>query len=157
MANQLAQAAYEVSPTARGVGRVSDLILGLAPSPAPAAGTAALAPVKQDEPITKKLVKFVPHVVGAGVGYMVWKKHPILGALAGHALVNSGYEYYKGDKKTALCELAVEAAGVMGALKLFGGRSPVKGWLVGVVAAAAATYFVDDSPVKKVVDKLRHR
>lgn len=152
--SSVAEAIYGVSPTARGVGRVSDLVAAMTP-PAPATGT-ALAPVAPPhEALSKKLIKFVPHVVGAGAGFVLWKKHRILGALAGHALVNSGYEYYKGDKKTALCELAVEGAGIAGALYLFKGRKPVMGWLAGVLAGSVATYFVQDSPVQKAVKKLR--
>lgn len=151
--HKYAQALYGISPTARGVGHVSDIILGLAP-PAPA-GTTAIAPVHTGEPITKKLVKFVPHAVGLVAGYSLWKKHRYLGALAGHAAINSGYEFYKGDKKKALCELAVEGAGIIGALKYSGGRKPVVGWLLGVVAGSIATYFVEGSPVRNAVARLR--
>lgn len=141
------------SPTARGAARAADIVAALAP-PAKSSAVATSA-AHSSESFTGKLVRFVPGVAGAGVGFFAWKKHRVLGALAGHAVVGSAYEFYKGDRTKAVCDLAVEGAGVAGAL--WYKKRPWAGWLGGVLAGAVATYFVPGSPIKDQVAKLRGR
>jgi len=144
-----------LSPTILGAHRVADIFAALTP-PAPAAGVPS-APAPSNSQIMDKAKQFAPGLAGAGVGAYVGAKHrhPVLGALAGHAVVNSAYEYYKGDKKKAVCNAAVEGAALAGALYYKKGRKPLLGYAIGLVAGAVATYFVDGSPVKNAVAKYR--
>lgn len=157
--DRYAEAVTGVVPSANVIGAVIDIAAALVP-PAVKAGAPAMV-VSPKEPMSDKLKKFAPHAVGLAAGAFFWKKHRILGALAGHALVNSAYEYYKGDKKKAMCDLAVEGAGVAGALyhkKLpLAGKSPVIGWAMGIVAGSVGTYFVDGSPAKEHFQWLKAR
>lgn len=143
----------DISPTILGVHRAADIVAALAP---PAAGTTAIvpaAPAVPQESVVKKVLRFAPGAAGAAAGFAAWKNHRILGAVAGHALVNSGWEFYKGDKKKALCNAAVEGTGIAGAM--FFHKSPVIGFVGGALAAAVATYFVPGSPVRQQVERFR--
>ena len=162
------EAVTGVVPTASVVGAAADIVAALAPPPATpgAAGSAAVV-VTPKEPVFDKMKKFAPRAAGLVGGYVVakkfWKGHPVLGALAGNAIVNGAYEKYKGsaDNKKIACDLAVEGAGIMGALyhkKLpFAKSSPVVGWVLGILAGSAATYFVDGSPAKEQFQWLKAR
>lgn len=145
-----AQALAGCSPTIMGINRAADIVAALTP---PAAGSTALVPTGAPESVTKKLVKFVPGAVGALAGAYFWKSHRWLGLVAGHALINSAYEAYKGDKKKALCYAAVEGAAVLGALNYKKipvlKVHPVAGFLGGLAAGITATYFVPGSPIKE--------
>lgn len=136
------------STTVEGVRQAADILAALAP-PTIGVGSAALVKSNQTS-VTKKVVAFVPGVVGSGIGAVLWKDHRILGALVGHAAVTGGWEFYKGDKKKAACQFAVEGAGVAGALLYK--KHPALGWASGIVLGAAATYFVPGSPVRRFVD-----
>lgn len=129
------------SPTIMGLNQVADIVAAVTPP----AGTPPVAQVSQPS-LVSKVSRFAPGLAGAGAGGYAWKKHRVLGALLGHAVVQSGYDYMKGRKREALCQLAVEGAGVGGAL--YYKKHPVLGWLGGVVAGAVATYFVPGSPVR---------
>lgn len=134
------------STTVLGVHRAADIVAALTPPP----DSGAPAPAKP-EPVAGKVVRFVPGLVGAGIGATVWREHRVLGALSGYAAVNAGYAYTQGQKKKAVCQLVVEGSGVAGALMWK--KRPVLGWLSGIAAGAAATYFVKGSPVRDLVKK----
>lgn len=138
-----------VSPTILGVHRAADIVAAMTP-PANAPAVPAVAPAPQSS-MFAKAKGFAPGLVGAGVGAYAWKKHRILGAVLGHAAACSGLEFYRGDKKKALCDMAVEGAAVAGALHFK--KSPVLGFVGGLLAGAAATYFVPGSPVRAQVQK----
>jgi hypothetical protein len=145
-----------ISPTILGVHRAADIVAALTP-PAATAG-AALAPVSGPS-LTSKVTQFAPGVGGALAGAYVWKRHRILGLLAGHAVVNSAWDFYRGDRKRAVCNAIVEGAGVLGALNsrkipvIKGG--PITGYVAGVLLGAVATYFVEGSPVRQAVANFR--
>jgi hypothetical protein len=150
-------ALYGVSPTARNVGRVSDMIIGLAP-PAPGkAGTpgALSLNVKSEESLTKKAMKLAPAVVGGVVGYLVGKryKHAVLGTIAGAAAIETGYEFFKGDKKRATAWAIVEGAAIAGAVYMK--RHAVRGYALGAAAGLVGTYFIEGSPAKAALAKLK--
>lgn len=152
MSQEWVEVLGEVSSTAGGAQRVANVVTALVP-PAGAPSAAVTVPAAPAQSLSKQVVGLVPGAAGAAVGYKMWKKHPALGALAGHALGANLYSLYKGDRKRALCQLAVEAAGVLGALKFK--KHPVMGWLGGVAAGAVATSFVDGSASKDLMNKLK--
>lgn len=101
-------------------------------------------------------IAMIPGVVVGGVGAFVWKKHPVLGFLAGHALGSVGYGAYKKVPKTdLLCDLAIEGAAIAGALAWK--KHPIGGWLAGAVAATTATAFVPDSHAKHFVEHVKEK
>jgi len=136
-----------VSPSAAGAQRAGDIVAALAP---PKSGH-AMVPASHSIGATMK--SMLPGVAGAVAGAFVWKRHPVLGILAGHALGSNAMALWKGDRKTALCNVAVEGAGVFGALKYK--KHPVLGWLGGTLAGAVATSFVDGSPAQDAWRKLK--
>jgi ATP-dependent protease ClpP protease subunit len=62
---------------------------------------------------------------------------------------------YHGDKKKAACNLAVEGAAVYGALRYR--KHPVLGYLGGMAAGLAATYFVPGSPSREAYDEWKSK
>ena len=145
-----------VSPTFGAADRAYDVVSALIP-PTPKAGSVVTPTTESKPSFTKSLVHFVPSAVGLAAGYLFtpYKKHRVLSALAGHAIVYSGYTFYKGDKKRALCEAAVEGAGILGALKFK--RSPVLGWVGGILAGSVVTSFVDGSPARDEFNWLKRK
>lgn len=106
---------------------------------------------------TKELVKFAPRLGGAAVGAYVWKKHRILGAVLGNAVAEAGFEFYKGEKTRAACELLVDGAAVFGALKYKGGKSPLVGFVGGLLAGSIVSYFIPGSPAKDEFNWLKSK
>ena len=146
----------DLSPTARGATRIGQALAVLEPPPE-ATGQAsnnayARRKAASEGGIIPTLQSIAPHVVGAAGGAYLWKTHPILGAAVGHALTTAAWETYQGDSHKAICMLAVEGAGVAGAL--LRPSSPLVGYIGGAAAGAAVTYFVPDSPVRKLVSRL---
>ena len=146
-----------VSPTIMGAARAADVVAALAPPPA-AEGTTAM--VKKEEPaptMTQAVVGVTPGVLGAVAGAFMWRKHWVLGGLAGHALASNAMPMWRGGKerKRAFYNLAVEGTGIAGAL--YFKKHPVVGWLGGILAGSVATSFFSDSPAaesRKAVMKM---
>jgi uncharacterized membrane protein len=143
-----------VSPTATAGRHVADIVAALAPPPAPTAQALA-RPAASTPSLTEIAKRMAPGVIGGVVGMMLWKRHPVLGFLAGHAVGAMAYPLYKGDKKRAMCNLAVEGTGIAGAL--YYRKHPALGYIMGASAGAVATYFVDGSPMKEVVAEVKRR
>jgi len=136
-----------VSPSAAGAKRVADIVAALAPPPSTSASSVAMTPVKPTESPASAAVKLVPGLIGGAVGYSMFRRsHPVLGFLGGHALGSAAFSLYKGgeERKRALCQLGVEAAGIGGALMWK--QHPVLGWVAGIAAGTVASSFVPGSP-----------
>jgi len=143
-----------VSSSAAGVKKAADIVAALAPP----SKKDAMVPAGESKSVVTEAKKFAPGLVGAAAGYYVGgkKHHPILGALVGHALGDNAKDLYDGDRKRAACNVAVEVAGVVGALKYK--KHPVVGYVVGALAGAVATYFAyDGSAARDAYNKLRNR
>lgn len=136
-----------VSPAASAVSRAGDIVAALAPP----SGTHAMVSASHSIGATVKTL--VPGAVGAAAGAFMWKKHPVLGLIAGFAVGDNAMELWKGDRMAAACKLAVEGAGVAGALHFK--KHPVLGFIGGALAGAVATSFVDGSPAKDAWKKLK--
>lgn len=148
----------EMSATARGAQRVKDIFAALAPPPAPIGDTTAMtvASVPAGHPtLARAIGPIVPGVAGGAVGAFMWKKHRVLGFLAGHAVGANALGIVRGgvERRDALCQLGVEGAGVIGALKFR--RHPVFGWVLGVAAGTIATSFVPGSVESDIVKDAR--
>jgi hypothetical protein len=148
-----------VSPSATGARSVADIVAALAP---PAKGSTAMVQASSGKSLTASVKHAVPGAVGAVAGYYVGKKrgHSILGALAGHAVGSNAKALYNGDRKRALCNLAVEGAAILGALKYKKVpmlKHPVVGYAVGALVGGIATYFVSGSPAREAYDNWRNR
>lgn len=133
-----------VSPTAAGAKHVADIVAALAPPTRDISVLGAGQPVKSEGPgVVATVSDWLPGLAGGAIGYVGWKKHPILGFLGGHALGSVAGDIYRGDVRGGLCNLGVEAAGIAGALRWK--RHPVFGWLVGIVAGTAVAAMVPGS------------
>lgn len=137
-----------VSPSAAGAQRVADVVAALAPPPSTSVSThsAAMVSTKSESPATAA-AKLVPGLIGGAIGYSMFRRsHPVLGFLGGHAVGSAAFSLYKGgaERKKALCQLGVEAAGIGGALMWK--KHPVLGWVAGVAAGTVASSFVPGSP-----------
>jgi hypothetical protein len=164
----------EISSSFKGASRASDLVAALLPPPAPtyvhgaeapaSAPTAALVPgtpaaavVKVGPSLGKAAIAFAPTLVGGAAGAMLWKKHRVLGFLAGQSLAYNGAALLKGNadqKKEAMYQLAVEGSGIGGALYLKKYMHPVFGWIVGIVAGTVATSMLPGSPSRSSLGKI---
>lgn len=149
-----------VSPTARSVQRAGDIVAALAP-PAPGAST-AMVPATKNEPAKESTMAaamgLAPGLaVGVAAALMFGRQHPVLAFLGGHAIGSTAYPIYKGgdDRKKALCQLAVEGAGVAGALAW--SDHPIWGWGLGLAAGAVATSLVKDSPTMAAWKQLKSK
>jgi hypothetical protein len=156
--DQVFGAISNVVPSASILGGVADVAASLAPPPG--AGTAKTAMVVSPaEPLTDKLKKYAVPAAGIVGGALLWKKHRVLGAVAGHAVAYAWA--HRDDKKRVMCDLVVEGAGIAGALyhkKIPGAKkSPVVGFVMGVAAGLVGTYFVDGSPAKEQFQWLKQR
>lgn len=138
--------------------RAGDIVAALAP-PANSPGATAITkapPHKSALEVAKEVAKdeAFPVLVGGGAGWLLFRKsgHPILGALAGHAVASVARPLITGkDRKRALCQLAVEGAGVVGALVWK--KHPVLGWVLGLGAGFVATALVKDSAAHEMFQK----
>ncbi len=131
------------SPTASSGRRAADFIAALAPPPAGAA-----AVVKSDSMIHPKVklagLALIPSVVGAAAGAYVWKKHRILGGIAGMSVAPNVLRLIKsGERVKALCSIGATGVGVMGSLKWK--RHPILGFVAGEVVGLVASAFVPGS------------
>lgn len=151
------------SPTTRGAVRAKDVVAALAPPP-----RSSLSLVKSDAAAqtsaTEHVKAWIPGLAGGAVGAYMWKRHRVLGFLAGHAVGSNATKLYKGDRKSALCDLAVEGAAILGALNykklplikhLSKTVGPVAGFAGGLAAGLVATSFVDGSPASELKAKLK--
>lgn len=148
-----------VSPSGKGVKNVSDIVAALVPpvlGAEPAASTAlvpaspAAAPQKSaSQKAAAAAVAMAPGVAAGAAGAFLWRKHPVLGFLVGHAVGQNAMPIYRGGdgRKDALVMLGIETAGIAGSL--FMKKSPVVGYFLGVGGAAAASAAIPNSPIRK--------
>ena len=115
---------------------------------------AAPPKAKEKSPID---IKNVALGAGAGyVGYRVWKKHPVLGALVGASAGFHALNIAKGDealRKDALIGLGVIGVGT--GASLVWKRHPAWGYLLGAGAASIASAFIPGSPIEHLVAEMR--
>lgn len=79
-------------------------------------------------------------IAGSAVGAVIWKKHRVLGAVAGaSAGRNLPALLHPEHRRSALCNMGVTGAGVLGSLLLPG--TPAVGFIVGWLAGGAAVYY----------------
>lgn len=139
-----------VSPSAKSVTKAADIVAALAPPKQDL--PKALAKKEPPKPSAGQLVSsLLPGVAGGAAGAYLWKKHRVLGFLAGHAVGSTAYPIYRGrgdERKRALYQLGVEGAGVAGAL--YYKKHPVVGWLGGVVAGSLVSALMPDSPLREM-------
>ena len=154
------------SPTARSGQRVAEIVAALAPptrtegdgdSAAPA--TTALVKVEpKHEPIGPMAMPLVPGIIGGAIGAVAWKKHRVLGFLAGHAIAANALPIARGygdERKRALYQLGIESAGIGGAFLLKKHMNPALGWAVGILGGVAVTAFIPGSPANEGVKQIR--
>jgi hypothetical protein len=151
MARNYFEVLGEVSPAGSAAAKSYDLVAALVP---PETGVALQKTPESDGKSTMEIVKsLVVPAVGAVVGYTMWKKHPVLGALAGLGVAQTAYGWYKGeDHKELLSGLAVDAVGIVAALKYK--RQPALAYVGGVAAATVASSFVSGTAAAKLKAKL---
>lgn len=155
----------EMSSSARSAKHAANIVAAMTPPPrvtvSGAGDTTALVPVKATEPkesVAKSIVGLAPGVVGGGVGAVLWKNHRYLGFAAGHALGSNVYPMFRGttqEKKSAMCRLGVEGAGIAGAL--LWKKHSLFGWLAGIAAGMAAVSVVPGNPVLSELKKLKEK
>lgn len=93
--------------------------------------------------------------LGAGVGYAgyrLWKKHPILGALAGLSIGFNGLDVvHSGSaaRKDALIGMGVTGAAVGGALAWK--KHPALGFTLTAVAVSVLTSYIPGSPMQRLI------
>ncbi len=140
------------SPSAKSA---SEIIQALVPpkrtgEPAVEGAPAPKPEVALSERATHLAVDLAPGVAGGLAGAYAWKKHRVLGFLAGHAVASNVMPIVRnkdGERKDALHMLGVEGSGVVGAL--MNKRSPALGWVVGTAVGIAASSVFSDSPIRK--------
>lgn len=142
-----------ISPSAMGVRHAADVVAALTP---PTRSGTEIA--KADEPtpsVSRSVLALVPGVLGAGVGALTWKKHRVLGAVAGHAVASTALPIIRGgaDRKRALCQLGVEGAAVVGSLMWE--EHPILGFCAGLLTGAAASALVPGSAANDMWRKWR--
>ena len=89
-------------------------------------------------------------VAGAG-GAHLWKKHRILGFIAGHSIGGNAFSLARGEegeRKAALCSMGVGAAVVGGSL--LWKEHPVIGGLAGYVSGMLLTAYIPNSPMQQI-------
>jgi hypothetical protein len=159
----------DASPTVRSGQRVAEIVAALAPpvrsddvdgDTPPAPATTALVKIEpKSEPIGP-LMPFVPGLIGGAVGAVAWKKHRVLGFLAGHAVAASAIPIARGygdERRRALFQLGIEGAGIGGALllKKHANLNPALGWAVGILGGVAVTALIPGSPANEGVKQIR--
>ena len=113
-------------------------------------GEAAKPAPPLSERVTHLAVDLAPGVAGGVAGAYLWKRHRVLGFLAGHAVAANALPIVRnkdGERKAAVHMLGVEGAGVAGALVYK--RSPAFGWVAGVAAGVAVSSMFSDSPLRQ--------
>lgn len=105
-------------------------------------------PGQADLPYTKTLL---PGGVIGVAGAMGWKKHRVLGFLAGESLGQNTYRLYRGqggDRVRALTNMGMTGAAVAGSL--LWKKHPFWGFVAGLAAGTVATSFVPGSNAHRV-------
>lgn len=133
----------EVSATAQGGRRVADIVAALTPPPSD--GTTAIAKAEAPPSTSRAVLSIVPGAIGAGAGALLWSRHRVLGAVAGHAVATTAVPILRGgpDRRRALCQLGVEGAAIAGSL--LWDEHPVLGFGLGALGGVVATAFVPGS------------
>lgn len=142
----------DVSSTAGGVGRAASVVAALAP-PAKKGEVAKAAPASGG--VVSSVKAFAPGAIGAVAGLYLWKKHRVLGAVAGHAVGSNAMDLVKGDRRHAVGQLLVEGGAVMGSLKY--GKRPVLGFVGGAVVGAVVSAFVPGTAVNGYYHNWRNK
>lgn len=141
----------QVSPSMGGARRVRDMVAALTP---PATGGAA-ALMKQDQPrpsAADAALGMVPGLVGGGLGALAWKRHRVLGFLAGHAVGSVVRPLVTGKgRMQAFTQVGVDAAVIGGAL--LWKKHPFWGGVIGLLAGATVAGFVKDSASRDIFNK----
>ena len=117
-------------------------------------GALSIAEPKASDPSLAKTI--VPGAAAGVVGAFLWKKHPVLGFLAGDAIGLNAVRIIRGhgdDRRRAATNMALGASGIIGSLMWQ--RRPVWGWFVGHLVGAVATSFVPGSNAYNLVQNWR--
>jgi hypothetical protein len=108
--------------------------------------------------VTSVAKEMIPWAVGAAGGGYYWKKHRVLGALAGGSVAENAYDLVRGNRTAvqAATSVAATAAGVYGSMKYR--KHPVLGFLGGEVLASVALSLVPGSMQKTAYEdwKAKH-
>lgn len=146
------------SPTFGGAKRAYDIVAALAPPSS--AETQALAKAGEQSPsVTSRVfgaaTGAVPWVAGGAAGAFLWKKHRVLGFMAGGAVATNVMGLYRGgvERSDAMWNLGIEGAAIGGALMME--DHPVLGYLGGLVAGHAVASFFPSSPQHKTWQQLK--
>lgn len=134
----------------------ADIVAALTPPPRVEGGEVSTQSQASKPSLLRPVAHVVPAITGGAAGIYLWRTHRVLGGISGLVVGNSLLDLYKGDHKdkvAAYCWLGAVAAGVVGTKILQ--RSPVKGYLLGAAAGAAATAFVADSPAHDALQSLK--
>jgi hypothetical protein len=110
---------------------------------------ASLAKPEVDQPSLVKTI--IPGAAVGVAGYMLWKKHPVLGFFAGESLGLNAVRFVRNegeDRTRALCNMGMTAAAVAGSLMWK--KHPFWGFVVGLVVGGVATSFVPGSNAYKL-------
>lgn len=138
-----------ISPSIASASKIAGVVAALSPPPSDGSTAAVVAQPKTST--AKQIFGILPIAAGAAAGAYYWKEHRVLGIMAGGAIANSAAQYYKGEKKNALYGLAIEAAAITGALRY---KSPVAGYIGGLVAATAVAACIPGSPQRAMLSKI---
>lgn len=148
--------------TAKTARHAADIVAAMAPPARPAANpdAEALVPAAHEATpsVGKSLKAMAPGLAGAAAGALLWKKHRVLGLLAGHALASNAVPLYKSSGKertTILCRLATEGAGIGGALLWKDHR--ILGWIGGMLTGFVASSFVSGTPMNDEIQAFKRR
>lgn len=109
-------------------------------------GAASIAEPKAGDPSLAKTI--VPGAIAGVVGIALFPKHPVLAFLGLDAVGLNAARLLRGqgeDRKTAACNLALAASGIIGALWLEKRVHPFFGWWIGHLVGAAALTLVPGS------------
>jgi hypothetical protein len=149
------------SPMSAGAKHVADIVAALTPPMGDIRvlgdGTSMPAP-KRDRSATvaTALGGLVPTAVGGGVGYTMWKKHKVLGFLAGSAAANIAWDNLRhGEYKKAAVSAAVTGAAVLGSLKMK--KHPVLGFIGAMVVGTIVAANVDGTNEQDWWHKVKSR
>ena len=141
------------------LGGAADILFGedkapVSLAPPPPAG-APQAPVVASKADLQK--QYLVALAGAVGGAVLWKRHRVLGFLAGGSAADAGYRYWRNqgtDRKDALYMAGVQAVAIGGAMTFK--KSPALGYVGGLAAGHAASYFASkESPAHRYVAAMR--
>ena len=116
-------------------------------------GALSIAEPKTDPSLAKTIV---PGAAAGVIGSLLWKKHMVLGFLAGDAIGLNAFRIFRDhgdDRVRAATNLGLGASGIIGSLMWQ--KHPVWGWLIGHMIGAVATSFVPGSNAARLVDNWR--